>query len=130
MSVDVGHLGRNCIDLWKDKAFNSSFDTLRSGLLLCWKSNIRVQLFQLNEAGEKYQLEHNNILEVGTAAIAKADLASFWEWDIGFAQFFWRWPEDYQESAQKIIALIFNSVPQRNLDAQPLYEDEEMQKKV
>ena len=96
---------------------------IRSGLLLPWKSNVCTNFYKWYEAEGKYQLKHEDILEAGKAAIAKAGQASFWKWDMESALFFWRWSKDYQETAQKGIALIFNSVPPQNLEAQPPYDD-------
>ena len=78
----------------------------------------------------EHQLKHKDILKAGEAAITKVDRAFFWEWDIGSALFFWRWPKNYQEIAQKGIALMLDSIPHQNMDTQPPYNDEEKQRKV
>ena len=49
---------------------------------------------------------------------------------MGSALFFWRWPKDYQDIARKGIAPMFDSILPQNLDAQPLYADEEIRLKV
>ena len=94
------------------------------------ESNAHVDFYNWYEAEGKYQLKHEDILEVDKAAIAKAGQVSFWEWDMGSALFFWRWQKDYQETTRKGIAPMFNSISPRNLDAQPPYDDEEIRRKV
>ena len=66
----------------------------------------------------------------GKLAITKAEQASFWEWDLGSALFFWRWPEHYQDIARKGIAPMFDSAPPRSKERQLKYHDEAIRKKV
>ena len=64
----------------------------------------------------RHHLEHKNILQTGKLAIAKADQDLFWEYNVGLALFFWRWPEHYQDIAYKEVSPTFDSDPPRNLD--------------
>jgi hypothetical protein len=70
------------------------------------------------------------ILEDGLKACEKADGASWWDWDVGSALLFWRWPPDYVEVARVGIAPMFDTEPPTNRDKQPPYENDEVREKV
>ena len=129
-SADHHHLGQrlNAVDM--DEVFNSLLDKLRAGSLRRWKRNVRHCFYKWYETEGKKHPDHKDILQAGEKTIAKADQALLWEWDMGSALFFWRWPKDYQDVAEKGIAPMFDSTQLQNRQAQPLYADEEIQLKV
>ena len=49
---------------------------------------------------------------------------------MGSALFFWRWPENYQDIAQKGTTPMFYSDPPCSLEQQPKYKDQKIREKV
>ena len=81
------------------------------------------------EVGKLHE-DSNQVFLDGLSACARANGASWWEWDKGSSIFFWRWPPDYQEAARVGIAPMFNSDPPSNQSRQPPYGDDEVKAKV
>jgi hypothetical protein len=74
--------------------------------------------------------EHEEIKRAGEAVVVKAGEVTWWEWNMGSAIFFWRWPSDYQDIVYKGVGPMFDSEPPTNNDQQPPYEDEDIRSKV
>ena len=70
--------------------FIKSVDVLRGLYLWRWKQNVHDDFHRWFQEEGRHHSEAADILVAGKLAITKAEQASFWEWDVGLALFFWR----------------------------------------
>ena len=110
--------------------FAKSLNDMRGLSLRWWKQNVYDDFYKWFEEKGCHHPEAADILVAGKSAITKAEQALFWEWDLGSALFFWRWPEHYQDMACKGIAPMFDSDPPCSKDKQPKYRNEAIREKV
>ena len=89
---------------------------LRRGLLGYWKRKVERDFLEWFK-GKDFEVERGKeVMASGLKAIEKAKQASWWNWDKGSAIFFWRWPEDYQETVWIGVAPMFEGTPPQNRD--------------
>ena len=84
---------------------------LRRGLLGYWKQKVEKDFLEWFRGKEFEAEKGKEVMTSGLKAIEKARGASWWNWDKGLAIFFWRWPEDYQETVRIGVAPMFEGTP-------------------
>lgn len=133
-------------DLWKEESrieppvdFNSpadcrkferAMDGFRVLALRRWKRNVRNSFRRWFGTLGMDHPKRESIWRDGQKACAKADQASWWEWDEGSSIFFWRWPDHYMEVARSGVPPYFDESPPVNQDEQPPYADESVRQMV
>eukprot|EP00536_Pseudo-nitzschia_multiseries_P010365 jgi/Psemu1/25705/gm1.25705_g len=104
---------KDCANAVMDKAAKSVPKHLWNGKIAAW--------FHLNG---KLSLNGKEIEQNGLRACGIADDCSWWNWEMGSSIFFWRWPWDYQETAQLGLEPMFDAPALSNEDQQQLpYSD-------
>jgi hypothetical protein len=111
-----------------------ALNVLRRFALKVWKRRVRSSFSswlrqQQTSSGGPGTLE-SEMIQAGWDACRRADGASWWDWDIGSALLFWRWPEDYQRESWEGVAPWFVGELPTSKSPQPAYEDEEVRRKV
>ena len=75
-----------------------------------WVRRVVESFWSWRRGDSKHALEIAS-LEGGMDAMRQATCSSWWEWDQGSRIHFWRWPEEYLETARDGVKTRFKSVP-------------------
>jgi hypothetical protein len=74
-------------------------DRIRVGLLMMWRRSVTRSFFRwVKERRAAGMCPSVEAMEAGRDAIGRAGDSSKWGWPAGSRPFFWRWPEEYQET--------------------------------
>jgi hypothetical protein len=112
----------------------TALEVLRRFSLRVWKRKVRSSfsawLRGYQRSTEGLGTVDQGMIRAGWDACRRADGASCWDWDVGSALLFWRWPEAYQRESWEGVAPRFVAEAPTSKSPQPAYDDEEVRKKV
>jgi hypothetical protein len=102
---------------------------MRKRLLIRWKGNVVRSSWAWLRTQPEDVKRHPNTRTRGAAAIHFAQQASWWDWNVGSAVFFWRWPEEFVIPLRDDVPPLFLAKPPHTKDTQKPYRDPELREK-
>eukprot|EP00978_Attheya_sp_CCMP212_P027155 scaffold90616_cov31-Attheya_sp.AAC.2 len=114
---------------------HKTLDWLRNHLLRYWRKKVAREFYAWwrgHKIEQRLQgLPPNmDFLRAGTEALRYAAGATWWNWDMGSAPFFWRWPPEFREDLAIGFRPMFKEVPERSKSKVRLSADQDMISKM